>query len=107
MNHSRSFSFARLEQVAAFVLLIVCLPGLLVVALLIYLTGGRPILLTPELPARDNSAAHNYRFRTTGHGTPAFHVIGRFLRTAAIDEIPRLWSVLRGDIRMKELLRPI
>jgi lipopolysaccharide/colanic/teichoic acid biosynthesis glycosyltransferase len=94
-----------LERFVACVLLIIILPALLLLMLLLRWTAGRPIIVTDELQRVDGAVASRYRFRTTGRGTSTFFpVIGRFLRIHSFDEFPGLWSVARGDIRLRDLV---
>lgn len=94
-----------IEKAAALILLGVMSPTLLFVSLLIRTTAGRPILVTEPLTTGNHLIAHLYRFRTTGPGTPIFDLLSRLLRQHGLDELPILWNVIRGDVRLIVALR--
>jgi len=64
-----------------------------------------PFIITDEFPASDGGIARSYRLRTTGRGSTAFRVIGRFLQKYAMDELPVFWSLARGDVGLRDVLR--
>ncbi|WP_222908749.1 sugar transferase [Pseudomonas sp. DNDY-54] len=94
---------------AAVALLFFMLP-LLVVALLVRLKLGGPVLFVQQRPGRHGKPFKMVKFRTMrdvfdAEGMPLPDVeritaLGNFLRSTSLDEIPELWNVLRGDMSL-------
>jgi lipopolysaccharide/colanic/teichoic acid biosynthesis glycosyltransferase len=89
-------------------LLLLLSPILAVLALLVLLTMGTPIFFRQTRPGLHSRPFTLYKFRTmtddrddVGNLLPdgqRLTRLGRFLRSASLDELPQLYNVLKGEM---------
>jgi sugar transferase EpsL len=101
----------RLFDLSAAVLgLLVISPLLFVLALLVRVVHGAPVLFRQQRPGYKGRPFTLYKFRTmTDRTAPDGNLLpdseritrlGRFLRSTSLDELPELYNVLRGEMSL-------
>lgn len=88
--------------------LVVFSPVLLIVALLVKIKLGSPIIFKQDRPGKDEVIFSMYKFRTmrdakdaNGNDLPdnvRLTKFGQLLRATSLDELPELWNILKGDM---------
>lgn len=101
-----------LDLAIALVAFLILLPPMLAIAVAVRMTSRGSILYWSDRVGRRNRIFRMPKFRTMKAGTPALatHLmqnpdhyltpIGSFLRRTSLDELPQLWSVIRGDMSL-------
>ena len=111
------------DLVLAGVSLVLMAPVLAVLALAVYLDGGRPVVFSQRRVGETGRMFTMYKLRTMvpdaesrqeaalqgGAAVNAVYKplndprvtrVGRFLRRTSLDELPQLWNVLRGEMSL-------
>jgi lipopolysaccharide/colanic/teichoic acid biosynthesis glycosyltransferase len=110
-----------IDRLGALVLLLVFLPLLVVTALALLVTLGRPIFFRQQRVGRGGEVFEVYKFRTMHHSRrraqrpfdgperrrthkhphdPRLVPLGRALRRWSVDELPQLVNVLKGEMSL-------
>jgi len=97
-----------LDFVLALLALIILSPVFLIVAILVRIKLGSPIIFKQERPGLHEKIFRMYKFRTmtdardeNGELLPddvRLTKFGKILRSTSLDELPELWNILKGDM---------
>lgn len=88
--------------------LIILLPIILIIAILVRIKLGKPIIFKQQRPGKDERIFTLYKFRTmtdekdeSGKLLPdekRLTKFGKFLRSTSLDELPELINIIKGDM---------
>lgn len=94
----------------SFVLLILSLPVLIITALAVKLGDGGSVFITQERVGQGGKVIRIHKFRSmekndlslgsASHSENKVTKVGALLRKTRIDELPQLWSVLKGSLSL-------
>ena len=83
-------------------------PILLIVAILVRIKLGKPVIFMQQRPGKDEKIFKLYKFRTMTDGRDAngellpdevrLTKFGQALRSTSLDELPELFNILRGEM---------
>lgn len=98
------------DIVFSLIVLILLSPIFLIVALLVRIKLGSPILFTQERVGKDNKIFKMYKFRTMKDlknkngellsDEERLTAFGKKLRSSSLDELPEFFNVLKGDMSL-------
>ena len=96
------------DFICALLAIVVLSPVLLVIAVLVRINLGSPVLFTQDRPGKDGKIFKLYKFRTMlpskdGIIDPSQDAVrltpfGKKLRATSLDELPELFNMLKGDM---------
>lgn len=98
------------DFILSLVALIVLSPILLIVAVLVRIKLGSPVIFKQQRPGLNGEIFNMYKFRTMtderdGNGEllpdeERLKEFGKKLRSTSLDELPELWNIVRGDMSL-------
>lgn len=99
-----------LDIVISLVALIILSPVLLIVAILVRVKLGAPVIFAQDRPGLNEKVFRLYKFRSmtdekdeNGNLLPddvRLPRFGKMLRATSLDELPELWNILKGDMSL-------
>jgi len=97
-----------MDFILSLIALIILSPVFLVVALLVRINLGSPVIFKQQRPGLNEKIFTMYKFRTmtderdeNGELLPdavRLTKLGKFLRSTSLDELPELFNILKGDM---------
>ena len=97
-----------MDIIISIIALLVLSPVMIVVAILVKIKLGSPILFSQKRPGKDEKIFSMYKFRTmtdevdkNGNLMPddiRLTRFGRILRSTSLDELPELFNIIKGDM---------
>lgn len=97
-----------LDFLISLIALIILSPILLIVAILVRIKLGSPIIFKQKRPGKDEKIFTLYKFRSMSNekdkegklleDSKRLTKFGRILRSTSLDELPELFNILKGDM---------
>lgn len=97
-----------LDFICGMAAIIVFSPLYIIIAILVRIKLGTPVLFTQERPGKDEKIFKLYKFRTMTDATGEDGILlsdeerltsfGKFLRATSLDEIPEAFNIVKGDM---------
>lgn len=110
-NFSKTILKRLFDICFALLVIVLCAPIYLLIAVFVYLDSKGPILYTPHRKGEAGRTFRCYKFRTMSvsdnpvNGTkstivndPRITQVGKFLRKTDLDELPQFFNVLKGEM---------
>lgn len=99
-----------LDIIISGIVLILLSPVLVLLAILIRINLGSPVIFTQERPGKNEKIFKLYKFRSMSNTTDEKGELlpdelrltrfGKLLRSTSLDELPELLNILRGDMSL-------
>lgn len=97
-----------MDFILSLLAIIVLSPVYLIVALLVRIKLGSPVIFSQERPGKDEKIFKMYKFRTMTNETDEkgnllpdeirLKKFGKLLRSTSLDELPELFNILKGNM---------
>ena len=97
-----------IDFIFSFIAMVVLSPVMAIVALLVRIKLGSPVIFKQKRPGKDEKIFIMYKFRTMTDerdenrellpDSVRLTKFGIFLRSTSLDELPELWNILKGDM---------
>lgn len=97
-----------LDFILSFISIIVLMPVMLIIATLVRIKLGKPVIFKQQRPGKNEKIFTLYKFRTMTDkkdekgnllaDTKRLTKFGKALRSTSLDELPELWNILKGDM---------
>ena len=97
-----------LDFILSFISIIVLMPVMLIIATLVRIKLGKPVIFKQQRPGKNEKMFTLYKFRTmTDKKDEKGNLLadekrltkfGKALRSTSLDELPELWNILKGDM---------
>jgi lipopolysaccharide/colanic/teichoic acid biosynthesis glycosyltransferase len=91
------------DLLVAIPVLVILGPAILELALAIKLISPGPTFVVAKGTGMDGLPITRLRLRTCSEGSFRPTTLGRFLRKHSLDQLPEFWSVLRGEMTLKDM----
>ena len=98
------------DLISSFIGLLFLLPVIILIVLLVRFKIGSPIFFKQARPGLNGEIFNMYKFRTMTNerdkngalkpDSVRLTKFGKFLRSTSLDELPGLWSALKGDMSL-------
>lgn len=106
----RKFGKRLFDIVCSLCGLVVLSPMLLILALIMKINLGSPVIFNQERPGHKGKIFKLFKFRSMTNkkdengnllsDNERLTFLGKILRTTSMDELPELWNILKGDMSM-------
>jgi len=97
-----------LDIIISFISILILIPAFFIISIIVLIFMGKPILFFQDRIGKDEKIFRLYKFRSMTNEKDENGIlldeqkrltkVGVALRSSSLDEIPELWSILKGDM---------